>query len=91
MPGAKPYHVSYLDAVGQRDIPALPKRDRKLIQVAIEQRLGVDPIGYGRPLRYSLTGHRRLRVSHYRVVYRIEKHTHTVLIVAIQNRKDVYE
>ena len=91
MPGNKPYHVSYLDAVGQRDIPALPKSARELIRNAIEQRLGVDPIGYGRPLRYSLRGHRRLRVSHYRVVYRIEEHTHTVLIVAIKHRKDVYE
>ena len=51
MPGNKRYHVSYLDVVVQRDIPALPKSARQLIQNAIEQRLVVDPIGYGRPLR----------------------------------------
>ena len=45
MPGNKPYHVSYLAIVVQRDMPALPKSARQLSQNAIEQRLGVDPIG----------------------------------------------
>lgn len=51
----------------------------------------VDPIGFGKPLRYSLKGHRRLRVSDYRVVYRIEEKTNTVLIIAIKHRRDVYD
>ena len=60
-----------------------------MIKTAIEERLMVDPIGFGKPLRYSLKGHRRLRVGDYRVVYRIEKKT--VVIIAIKHRKDVYE
>lgn len=91
MPGNNRYQISYLDVVVREDIPSLPKRARKLIQSAIEQRLAVDPIGYGKPLRYSLKGHRRLRVSDYRIVYRIEENTHTVLIIAIKHRKDVYD
>lgn len=51
----------------------------------------VDPIGFGKPLRYSLKGHRRLRVSDYRIVYRIEPEIKTVIIVAIKHRKDIYE
>jgi len=51
----------------------------------------LDPIGFGKPLRYSLKGHRRLRVSDYRILYRIEPETKTVLIVAIKHRKDIYE
>jgi mRNA interferase RelE/StbE len=51
----------------------------------------VDPISFGKPLRYSLRGHRRLRVSDYRVVFRIEAVTHNVIIVAITHHKDVYE
>ena len=51
----------------------------------------IDPIGFGKPLRYSLKGHKRLRVSDYRVVYRIDPQTKTVFIVAIKHRKDVYE
>ena len=50
----------------------------------------LDPIAFGKPLRYSLKGHRRLRVSDYRIVYRIESQTNTVIIIAIKHRKDVY-
>jgi mRNA interferase RelE/StbE len=91
MLGNKQYQINYLDVVVKEDIPSLPKRARALIQSAIEERLVIDPIGYGKPLRYSLTGHRRLRVSDYRIVYRIEQDTHTVLIVAIKHRKNVYD
>ena len=51
----------------------------------------VDPISFGKPLKYSLKGYRRLRVSDYRVVYRIEPQNHTVIIIAIKHRKEVYE
>ncbi len=83
------YSVSYLESVIKIDIPQLPKKMGSMIKTAIEERLMVDPIGFGKPLRYSLKGHRRLRVGDYRVVYRIEKKT--VVIIAIKHRKDVYE
>lgn len=51
----------------------------------------IDPIGFGKPLRYSLKGHRRLRVSDYRIVYRIDPDANTVVIVSIKHRKDVYD
>jgi mRNA-degrading endonuclease RelE of RelBE toxin-antitoxin system len=60
-----------------------------LIKQAIEERLMVDPIGFGKPLRYSLKGLRRLRVGDYRVMYQVKGKT--VTIVAIKHRKDVYE
>ena len=85
-PGNK-YQIEYLDVVVQEDIPALATSARPLIKNAIEQRLTIDPIGFGKPLRYSLKGHRRLRVSDYRVVYRIEASTNKVIIVAIKHRK----
>jgi len=73
------------------DIPALPSTARVMIKRAIEERLTIDPIGFGKPLRYSLKGHRRLRVSDYRIVYRIDVSIHTVLVVAIKHRKEVYD
>jgi addiction module RelE/StbE family toxin len=85
------YQIRYLDEVVQKHIPALSTDAKKLIKRAIEERLMVDPIGFGKPLRYSLKGHRRLRVSDYRVVYRIEPETNTVIVVAIKHRKDIYE
>jgi mRNA interferase RelE/StbE len=88
--GNSKYHIEYLNVVVQDDIPALPSSAKKLIQAAIEQCLMIDPIGFGKPLRYSLKGHRRLRVSHYRIVYRINQEKNTVIIVAIKHRKHVY-
>jgi len=89
--GNKLYSIEYLDSIVKKDIPSLPPSAKNLIKKAIEERLMVDPIGYGKPLRYSLKGHRRIRVSDYRIVYRIEPSKHIVLIVAISHRKNVYE
>lgn len=85
------YQIRYLDEVVRKDILALPSSARTLIKRAIEERLTIDPIGFGKPLRYSLKGYRRIRVSDYRVVYRIAQEVKTVIIVAIKHRKDVYE
>lgn len=90
-PGNKIFIVSYLDTVVQKDIPALPKTMRTRIKNAIETRLAIDPIGLGKPLRYSFIGHRRIRVGDYRVVYRVNMSHHEVVIVLIKHRKDVYE
>jgi mRNA interferase RelE/StbE len=84
------YKICYLEEVVHKHIPALSSTVKALIKSSIEKRLMVDPVGYGKPLRYSLKGHRRLRVSDYRIVYRIEAETNTVIIVAIKHRKDVY-
>jgi mRNA-degrading endonuclease RelE of RelBE toxin-antitoxin system len=46
------------------------------------------PLEFGKPLRYSLKGTRRLRVGDYRVIFIIEKDA--VLVVKIGHRRDVY-
>lgn len=91
MPGNKHYLIRYHESVIKEDIPALPTSAKKIIKKAIEERLTIDPIGFGKPLRYSLKGHRRLRVSDYRVVYRIDPQQHAVMIIAIKHRKEVYD
>lgn len=89
--GNKQYTIDYLEIVVTEDIPALPKTTHLMIKDAIEERLMVDPISFGKPLQYSLKGHRRLRVGNYRIVYRVDSTKHKVVIVAIKHRKDVYE
>jgi addiction module RelE/StbE family toxin len=91
MLGNKNYEIDYLKQVIQEDIPTLPASIKQMIKKAIEERLMVDPISFGKPLRYSLKGHRRLRISDYRVIYRIHSTKRRVIIVAIKHRKDVYE
>lgn len=43
----------------------------------------------GKPLRYELKGHRTIRVTPFRIIYRIEKDA--VIINCFDHRKDVYE
>lgn len=85
------YTIRYLEAVVRKHIPHLSSEVKGLIKRAIEERLTKDPIRFGKPLRYSLQGHRRLRVGSYHIVYRIVPKEHVVLIVAIQHRKDIYD
>ena len=85
------YQIEYLDRVVEDDIPVLPKSVRETIKKAIETRLTADPIGLGKPLRYSFKGHRRIRVGDYRIVYRADPNQKLVIIVLIKHRKDVYD
>lgn len=89
--GGNRYRIEYLDSVVEEDIPNLPRTMREVIKRAIEERLTIDPIGLGKPLRYSLKGHRRLRVGDYRIVFRVDAEKRIVTIVVIKHRKDVYE
>ena len=91
MPGKqRPYRVLYHPLVVDRDIPVLPAKMKARIKLAIEQRLTTQPQHYGKPLRYSLKGHRRLRVGDWRVVYRIVARDRMVIILIICHRKEVY-
>ena len=91
MPGNNPYTIEYLITVVKDDIPSLPSSMKAMVKRAIEERLMLDPVSFGKPLRHSLKGHRRLRVGDYRVIYRIEAMKHLVVIIAIKHRKNVYE
>jgi mRNA interferase RelE/StbE len=84
------YRVEYLESVVREDIPTLSKDVRNRIRRAIERKLTSHPIEFGKPLRYSLKGARRLRVDDWRVIYTIEP-PDVVLVVKIGHRKDVYE
>ena len=85
------YKIEYLESVAEIDLPCLPKMAKIQIRRAIEERLTKAPLDFGKPLQYSLKGCRRLRVGDYRIIYQIEEATHTVVIVKIGNRKEVYD
>ena len=65
------FKVIYLPEVVTKQIPKLSKDAKKRIKKAIEQKLSINPIGFGKPLKYSLKGLRRLRVGEYRIIYKI--------------------
>ena len=84
------YRIDYLESVIREDIPELSMSARNQIKQSIERKLATNPIEFGKPLRHSLKGARRLRVGDYRVIYRIEP-GEVVLILKIGHRREVYE
>ena len=83
------YRLEYLESVVQKDIPALSPPVRQRIRKEIEHKLAENPIEFGKPLKYSLKGCRRLRIGDYRVVYVVKGDC--VTIVKIGHRREVYE
>jgi mRNA interferase RelE/StbE len=83
------YSIQYLDSV-KDDLKGFSKATKDKLKKAIEKKLMINPIEFGKPLQYSLKGLRRLRVEDYRIVYQIILESKIVLIVKIGHRKEVY-
>ncbi|OHA89240.1 MAG: hypothetical protein A3C70_00110 [Candidatus Zambryskibacteria bacterium RIFCSPHIGHO2_02_FULL_43_14] len=83
------FEISYHAKVVKVDIVSLPLVWRNKIRFAIEEKLTTAPDFYGKPLRRSLKGYRKLRVGDYRVVFKI--HRNKVYILAIMHRSVVYQ
>ena len=83
------FDIFYHEAVVKDDIPKLPSFWKAKIKTAIENKLTERPELFGKSLRASLRGYRKLRVGDYRVIFRIEKMA--VKIFAIQHRSIVYK
>lgn len=72
----------------EEDFQKISEKDRSLILKAIYKKLAIAPEKYGAPLRFPLKGYWKLKVSHYRVVYRIEKTAVCVLVLKASLRRD---
>jgi mRNA interferase RelE/StbE len=83
------FKIIYHPLVVRYDIPKLSPEWKMKIQKAIEQRLTTHPDIYGKPLRRSLKGYRKLRVGDYRVIFLLENNI--IKILVIQHRSVMYE
>lgn len=83
------FELIYDELVVKNDIPKLSAPIKLQIRKAIEKKLTTAPEHYGKPLRRSLKGYRKLRVGDYRVIFRIEGKY--IKIFVIQHRSVVYE
>ena len=61
---------------------------RKLILKSIYKKLTKDPESYGSPLSDGYKGYWKLRVAHYRVIYRIVKDQVMVVVIKVGIRRD---
>jgi len=83
------FEIFYHAKVIKEDIVGLALVWYSKIRSAIEEKLTIAPDFYGKPLRRSLKGYRKLRIGDYRVVFRINENK--VYILAIMHRSVVYK
>ncbi len=83
-----PWTVHYHPEV-QNDFRRLGRTEARNIQHVIETRIeNGEPDKMGKPLSGDLSGCRRLRTGHTRIVYRVDNGRIEVLIIAVGMRRD---
>ncbi len=82
------FDIVYHYLVIRDDIPKLSNEWKEKVRIAIEKRLMTRPELYGKPLRRSLKGYRKLRVGYWRVIFKIGNNI--VKILVIQHRSAAY-
>jgi len=72
----------------EKDFKKMDNSEQKKILLAIEKKLTLDPVHFGKPLTGILKGFFRLRVDDLRIIYTIEKQVLRVLVVKAGKRRD---
>lgn len=70
------------------DFKKIDLSSRRLILKTIYKKLSKNPEDYGSPLREEYKGYWKLKVAHYRVIYRIAKEQVTVVVIKVGIRRD---
>ena len=83
------WRITYKKSV-KKDVKQILPEMKSLIKRAIEEKLCVDPVKFGVPLRGTLKGYMKLRVGDYRIIYTVEEATVTVHVIKIGHRREVY-
>ena len=84
------YKIRFEKIVINKHLPKLSLSVKSRIKKAIDLKLAIDPITYGKPLQYNLYGQRPLKVGDYGVIYTVDSNKHIITIHAIGHRKKTY-
>jgi len=85
------YKIIFDARVFIRDLKSIDEAAKKRIVKEIGNKLRVNPVDFGKPLRFELKKLFSLRVGDYRVIFHINESEQLVIILKIGHRKDVYE
>lgn len=75
----------------EKDLARLSAQDRGRIVRFLRGRAAPDPKALGGPLKGQLREFWRWRVGDYRILARIEDEQLVILVVQVDNRRDVYK
>ncbi len=81
------YKIYFRELV-EKDLRAIPTRDLRKILLRIEA-LATDPRPSGCE-KLTGQGRYRIRQGRYRIVYSVQDNEHTIWVVKVGHRKDVY-
>jgi len=79
------WHENAIDDLRRAD-----KKSAKSLIERLKSYLPQDPISLGKPLKGIFKGLYRYRFGDYRVIYSIDQEEHTILILRIGKRKEIY-
>ena len=83
------FKLQYHELILKKDISKLSLVIKNKIKGDIEKKLLSHPEKFGKPLRRSLKGYRKLRSGDYRIIFRIEENI--IKILMIEHRSVVYK
>ena len=83
------WKITYKESV-KKDLKKISKDMQYILRRAIEEKLMIDPVKFGLPLRKSLKSYMKLRVD-YRIIYSISENTIIVHVIKIGHRRDIYK
>lgn len=83
------WNVVYRESI-RKDLKLIDKKHQKLIRKTIEEKLMIDPVKFGKLLRRTLKGLKKLRVGDYRIIYSVSKKIVTVEVIKVGHRREVY-
>lgn len=72
----------------KKDFKKISQKDQSFILKTIYKKLSLSPVKFDSPLRYELKGFWKLKISKYRVIYKIEKQEVIVLVLKVGIRRD---
>lgn len=82
------FEITYHHKIPE-DVSGISSSYKNTIKKAIEEKLTTQPEFFGKPLQFSLTGLRSMRVGDYRVIFQLKKKE--VFIILIAHRSVVYK
>ena len=83
-----PYNVTF-EEEAENDLAEMPPPARRQVLRAIQERIMVAPLAFGKQLKHGLSGYRSLRVGDWRIGYTVDENN--VSIAHIELRRDAYK
>ena len=84
-----PYVITWASSA-LRSLDRLPQKIAAACVGFVYGGLADNPHRVGRPLRFDLTGGHSARRGDFRVIYEVDDDRHSVTVVAVDHRSDVY-